>query len=122
MAAVLVLHAVLGFGLLLARATSWGRRMGRTALVVGGIAPVVALVWWAAAMPTVLDGGVLTQTWVWVGELGLSVDLRLDGFAALMVAIISGVGVLVYAYAWSYFDDETPGLGRLAGLLTLFSG
>jgi multicomponent Na+:H+ antiporter subunit A len=122
MAAILVLHAVLGFGLLVVRASTWGRRMGRTALVVGGIAPVAALIWWATAVPTVLDGGVVTQTWTWVDQLGLAIDLRLDGFAALMVAIISGIGVLVYAYAWSYFEDDTPGLGRLAGLLTLFSG
>jgi multicomponent Na+:H+ antiporter subunit A len=122
MAGVLVLHAVLGFGLLLARASSWGRRMGRTALLVGGLAPLAAVVWWATELPAVLDGEVVTQTWTWVAELGLDIELRMDGFAALMVAIISGIGVLVYAYAWSYFDDDSPGLGRLAGLLTLFAG
>jgi multicomponent Na+:H+ antiporter subunit A len=117
MAAVLALHAALGFGVL-----AFGRRLGRRALLVGVLGPLVAAVWWATNLGPVLDGRVITETWEWVGVLGLAVDLRLDGFAALMMAIISGIGVAVYVYAWSYFAASEEGLSRLVGLLTQFSG
>ncbi|NLA35118.1 MAG: DUF4040 domain-containing protein [Actinobacteria bacterium] len=57
----------------------------------------------------------------WVPALGLNLDLRLDAFAALMVLLVSGIGLLVFLYATRYFGDK-PGVGRLCGLLTLFSG
>jgi multicomponent Na+:H+ antiporter subunit A len=117
MAAVLALHALLGLVLLVT-----GERLGRAALAVGVVGPLASLGWWAANLGTVLDGGAVEQSWTWVGELGLSLDLRMDGFAALMVAIVSGIGVAVFAYAWSYFGRQYEGLGRLTGLLTLFSG
>jgi len=50
------------------------------------------------------------------------VDLRLDGFSALMVLLIAGVGVAVFAYGMRYFSASTFALPRLAGLLTLFAG
>ena len=34
----------------------------------------------------------------------------------------SGIGVLVYAYAYRYFSPGADGLGRLVALLTLFAG
>ena len=54
--------------------------------------------------------------------LGVDLDLRLDGFGALMVLLVSGIGVAVYAYAYRYFSPGAEGLGRLAAMLTLFSG
>src|SRR4051812_285251 len=115
MALILLLHAGVGFGLLLRG------RTGRAAVLVGVLAPLAALAWWAAHLGTVLDGGVVEQSHRWVPTLDLAIDLRFDGFAALMVLIVSGIGVAVFAYSWSYFDDDAH-LGRIIGLLTLFSG
>jgi multicomponent Na+:H+ antiporter subunit A len=112
---VLLVHAVVGTGLLLRARTD------RVAALVALVAPVAALAWWAVHLHTVLDGGAVEEAHQWVPTLDLVVDLRFDGFAALMVAIVSGIGVAVFLYSWSYFGPDLH-LGRVMGLLTLFSG
>ncbi len=39
-----------------------------------------------------------------------------------MVALVSGIGVLICIYSLGYFRHDEPGLARLAGILTLFAG
>jgi len=112
---VLLLHAVLGAGLLLAP-----RAPRAVAVPVSLLGPVAALAWWAANLHTVLDGEVVEESRRWVPQLDLAVVLRVDGFAALMVLIVSGIGVAVFAYAGAYFGSEP--VARTLGLLTLFSG
>lgn len=85
------------------------------------MAPAAASAWALARAGAVLDGEPVTSSFGWVPELGLSVDLRLDSFALLMVSLVAGIGVLVFAYAYAYFGDRA-GLGRFAGLLTGFAG
>lgn len=117
MIALLVLHAVVGFVTFAS-----GRRLGRRCLAIAAIAPIATLVWLATQASTVLDGGRVTQSVEWVPTLGISASLRLDGFALVMVLLVSGVGLAVLAYSASYFGPTTEGLGRLVGLLTLFAG
>ena len=54
--------------------------------------------------------------------LGLTLDLRLDPLALLMVTLVSGVGTLVFLYCAGYFAAGQAGLGRFAGVLTAFAG
>ena len=117
MIAILLLFGVLGLVLL-----TFGERLGRSAFLVAVLAPAVSTVWVFAQLPAVLEGRVVTEHVSWVGRLGLALDLRLDGFAATMTLIVSGIGVLVLAYAASYFGSGVPNMGRLAGLLVLFAG
>ena len=49
-----------------------------------------------------------TETVEWIPRLGVDLVLRLDGFAALMLLLVAGIGVLVVAYSASYFDDPSP--------------
>jgi multicomponent Na+:H+ antiporter subunit A len=114
---LLLAHLVVGLGLVAA-----GARAGRRAVLVGALAPAATLVWLALQAGQVADGGVVSESVAWVPALGLDVDLRLDGFAALFVALISGIGVLVFLYAGRYLRDGGQGQGRLLGLLVLFSG
>ena len=51
----------------------------------------------------------MTQSVEWVPALGVNLDLRLDGFAALMLVLVAGIGVLVFAYAGA---TSRPGRGR----------
>lgn len=117
MIALLILFGVLG-SLLIAV----GSRLRRNAFVVGALAPTAAVVWVMFRFGDVLDGRVPVQRVAWVPGLDLWIDLRLDGFSVTMTLIVAVVGVLVFAYAASYFPSETPDLGRLAGLLVLFAG
>lgn len=61
------------------------------------------------------------DSWTWVPDLGLRLTLRLDGFAVVMVLLVSVIGALVLAYAAAYFEhDET--FVRFAGLFLAFAG
>ena len=117
MTALLLAHLVVGLGLLVA-----GRRLGRGGVLVAA-APPAAMVGWAASRASgVLDGAPVRESWTWVPQLGLAVDLRMDGFALLFVALVSGIGLLIVAYSGRYLADGGAGQGRLLGLLVLFSG
>jgi multicomponent Na+:H+ antiporter subunit A len=115
--ALLVVHLVVGLGLVVA-----GRRAGRGAALVGALPSVVTLLWLAPRAGTALGGDPVTESFDWVPQLGLTLDLRLDGFAALFVLLVSGIGVLVFLYAGPYLGAGGAGQGRLVGLLVLFSG
>jgi multicomponent Na+:H+ antiporter subunit A len=55
----------------------------------------------------------------WVPALGISLAWRVDGLAALMLLMITGVGGAVFVYAGGYLAGH-PGQRRLYALLTLF--
>ncbi len=117
MIGLVALHAVFGtIGL------ACGDRLGRRCLLLGAIAPAATFVWLIVQLGEVFDGIAVVQSVEWVPALGLNVDMRLDGFAALMVALVAGIGVLVYGYAAVYFPTGRVDLGRLAALLTFFAG
>lgn len=113
---LLALHAVAGTA-----ALSSARRLGRWGLVLGGLAPALTIAWAASRSDDVLHGRPVTQSATWVGALDLTLDVRLDAFALLMTVLVSGIGTLVFAYAWHYFGRSDKA-GRAAGLLTLFAG
>jgi multicomponent Na+:H+ antiporter subunit A len=91
-------------------------------MLVAGVPSLATAVWLLASLPGVVDGQVDEQRWRWVSGLGLEVVLRLDGFSALMLLLVAGLGVAVFAYAAAYHRDEDHAIARQAGLLTLFGG
>ena len=99
-----------------------GRRYGpRATFAVAATAPATTLAWACIVTPGVLDGDVLQDRYSWARGLELSVELRLDAFSLLMVALIAGVGVLICWYSGWYFPQRHD-LGGLAGLLVAFAG
>jgi multicomponent Na+:H+ antiporter subunit A len=113
---LLALHAVVA-----AVAPAAARRLGRNVFGLCAVAPAATFGWAMARSGGVIDGEAVTQQAQWVPEMGIGLDLRMDGFALLMVGLISGVGVLILAYSRWYFSDQ-PGLGRFAGTFTAFAG
>jgi multicomponent Na+:H+ antiporter subunit A len=116
-AALLALHAVVGVVLL-----GVGDHLGRRAFLVATLPPVAMLVWLATRWNDVLDGEAVEQSIGWVPNLDLSIDLRVDAFSALMILLVSGIGLAVCTYAWSYFSTSKAGTARLAALVVLFAG
>jgi multicomponent Na+:H+ antiporter subunit A len=55
----------------------------------------------------------------WVPSLGLEAAFRVDGLSAQMLALITGIGALVFVYAHGYLDHE-PRRDRLLAILALF--
>ena len=114
---VLTLHLVLGVSLIAA-----GDRVGTRGFAIAAAAPAFTLVWLTTRIAGVHDGAPVVQTIEWIPQLDLGLDLRLDMMSAVMVGLVSGVGLLVCVFAVGYFSHPTPGTGRLSGLLTLFAG
>src|SRR3712207_5103369 len=103
MIASLVAFAVIGVGLV-----AFGARLGRRAFLVGAVPAVAVTVWVAAQLGEVTAGAPVTERIQWVGRLGLTIDLRLDGLAATMSLLIAAVGVAVLFYAARYFARDAP--------------
>ncbi|MCY7364208.1 MAG: NADH ubiquinone oxidoreductase subunit NDUFA12, partial [Frankiaceae bacterium] len=117
MLALLALH--LGLALV---APAGGARVGRRVFLLVALAPGATAVWAAVRAGQVLDGRPVTSQAEWVPGLGLTLDLRLDALALLLVTLVAGVGSLVFLYCARYFPPQQAGLGRFAGVLTGFAG
>ncbi len=96
-------------------------RLGARVFLLAASAPMAAVIWGLWAAPRLHDGEVLTEQVDWVPALGLTLDMRLDGFALLMLGLVAGIGVLVFVYARCYFHDG-PVVGRFAATLLVFAG
>jgi len=114
---LLVLHLVVGIAIV-----AGGRVLGPRAFVVAAMPPLAMLAWAAARSSAVLDGDPVSESFAWIPQLGMSIDLRLDAFSLLMVVVVSGIGLLICIYSLGYFTHDQPGLARLAGVLVLFAG
>jgi multicomponent Na+:H+ antiporter subunit A len=110
--ALLLLYLVTGLLVL-----GVGRALGRTAYVVAAVPAVATLVWLVVRRDDVAAG--IDESVNWIPALGVELDLRVDGFAALMLILVAGIGVLVVGYSARYFDQPPT---RLIGLLVLFGG
>ena len=54
------------------------------------------------------SAGVLHWQWSWLPQLGLTLGLRLDGYAWLFALLVSGMGLLVVIYARYYMSPQDP--------------
>ncbi|HEX2048639.1 MAG TPA: hydrogen gas-evolving membrane-bound hydrogenase subunit E [Acidimicrobiales bacterium] len=117
MIAILALFGLSGVLLI-----AFGDRLRHNAFIAAALAPAVSALWTCLQLDEVVTGGVVAEQLAWVRQLGLTVDLRLDGMGATMTLLVSGIGVLILLYARSYFSPDMPNPGRLAGLLVLFAG
>ena len=84
------------------------------------LVPILQLLIVVSLWTTVQEGNRLLLSWPWLPGLGLNLSLALDGLSWLFAGLISGIGVLVFAYAAAYMHDD-PTLPRLYRLLLLFN-
>ncbi|HKY66282.1 MAG TPA: proton-conducting transporter membrane subunit, partial [Acidimicrobiales bacterium] len=117
MIVLLIAHLMLGLGLVV-----WGSRATRAAIPMAAVAPAATAAWLLARAGGVVDGRAVSETVEWVPQLGVDLALRLDGFALLFSALVSGIGVLVVLYSGRYLRGGGAGQGRMLGLLVLFAG
>ena len=78
------------------------------------LAGFIALVWGLLNQPLPWRGG-----WAWVPSLGVEFAVYIDGWSAQFLALITGIGTLVFVYASGYLAHE-PRRGRLFLILTVF--
>jgi len=81
----------------------------RTTAAVGAAAIALAdVVLLADAFPHVTGGGILRESFAWMPAAGLELTLRLDGFAWMFAALVTGIGFLVAVYARYYMSAADP--------------
>ena len=105
---LVVLHLIAAAAVLMV-----GRSLGRWIFAVA-IAPLaICFVAIATEVSHIVDGATLVNRTSWVSALSLEFSFRLDGFAAVMALLVTGIGVVVLLYASGYFaGDPSPGTGR----------
>jgi multicomponent K+:H+ antiporter subunit A len=69
----------------------------------------------------VSNGGVVQYRAPWVPELGLQFNVRIDGFAWVLAALITGIGFLVVLYA-RYYMSPADSVPRFFSFLLAFMG
>ncbi|BCB89648.1 Na+/H+ antiporter subunit A [Phytohabitans suffuscus] len=98
------------------------RWLGPRAFYALAAAPLAAAGWAIVHTGQVVDGGAVESRYSWVGPVGLTLSLRMDALAWLMVLLVGGIGALVLVYCGRYFDPAEPGLGLFAGVFVAFAG
>ena len=112
---IILLPLVLGTTLV-----SWLKQFSRgvTAFAAIGVS-LSSLILLLLQAPDVFNGHVITQTWTWLPELGLNFSFRLDALALLFALLITGIGTLIFTYAYYYLGPKNS-LSKLYVLLMLF--
>ncbi len=111
---IILLPLVLGTTLV-----SWLKfSRGLTALAALGVS-LSSLTLLLLQAKDVFNGGTMTQTWAWLPQLGIDLSFRLDALGLLFCLLISGIGTLIYIYAYYYLNPRNS-LSKLYLLLMLF--
>jgi multicomponent K+:H+ antiporter subunit A len=119
-AALLIVLIALPFGGSCLAALFRANARNAEAYLAGGVA-LIALVIVIAIYSQVVNGGVVQYTASWVPELGLEFNLRMDGFAWVLAALVTGIGFLVVLYARYYLSAADP-VPRFFSFLLAFMG
>lgn len=98
------------------------RLPGNLFFYLAAVVPAVAAGWLAAIAPPVLAGEAYVESAVWVEQLGLSFDFRIDALSWVLALIVTVIGALVLVYCAGYFDPDEASTGRFAGVLLAFAG
>ncbi|WP_433660103.1 Na+/H+ antiporter subunit A [Nocardia sp. CA-128927] len=95
----------------------WVRALGRNAFYVLALVPLGGLVW------VIANWGSTQRVRVeWAPSIEMNIDLRFDSLAAIMSALVLGIGALVLCYCARYFEDDEPRLGVFAAEMVGFAG
>jgi multicomponent K+:H+ antiporter subunit A len=93
----------------------------RGAAILAGIGMLASLGLLAGLAEAVTGGRSVVASIGWVPSIGLSLSLRLDGFAWLFATLVMAIGLLVVIYAYFYMAGK-PGLPWFFALLMAFTG
>lgn len=112
---IILLPLVLGTTLV-----SWLKQFSRGVTALGAIGvSLSSFLLLLSQAPAIFDGAVIIQTWSWLPQLGIDFSFRLDSLALLFALLISGIGTLIYIYAYYYLNPKNS-LSKLYFLLMLF--
>ena len=112
---IILLPLVLGTTLVL-----WLKQFSRGVIALGAIGvSLSSLILLLTQAKAVFNGHVILQSWSWLPQLGLNLSFRLDALGLLFSLLITGIGTLIYIYAYYYLSPKNS-LSKLYVLLMLF--
>ena len=79
-----------------------------TESTLAGAISVFCAVQVALLFPETQNNGVVHQNVAWLGQLGLGLHFRMDGFAWMFSILVLGIGSLVVLYARYYMSQADP--------------
>src|SRR4030095_12323799 len=110
--------------------TSFGRRLSKAAAGAVACAAMIAsflvsaaAVWRLATLaPEVRAIVQRVFTWISSGDFTVAFTLRLDPLSAVMILVITGIGLLIHIYSTAYMHEESdPEFARYSSYLNLFA-
>ncbi|HEX5382633.1 MAG TPA: proton-conducting transporter membrane subunit, partial [Acinetobacter sp.] len=112
---IILLPLVLGTTLV-----SWLKNFSRGVTAFGAIGvSLSSLILLLTQAKQVFHGEVITQSWSWLPQLGIDLSFRLDALGLLFSLLITGIGTLIFIYAYYYLSPKNS-LSKLYLLLMLF--
>ncbi|MEV5836257.1 Na+/H+ antiporter subunit A [Nocardia sp. NPDC052112] len=93
------------------------RALGRNGFYVLALVPFGCLGW------VIANWGRTQRVRVgWAPSIEMNIELRFDSLAAIMSALVLGIGAVILAYCARYFEDDEPRLPVFAAQLVAFAG
>ncbi|WP_180093209.1 MULTISPECIES: monovalent cation/H+ antiporter subunit A [unclassified Acinetobacter] len=112
---IILLPLILGTTLV-----SWLKQFSRGVTALGAIGvSLSSLVLLLSQAQDVFNGKTIIQTWPWLIQVGIDFSFRLDALGLLFSLLITGIGTLIYIYAYYYLSPKNS-LSKLYVLLMLF--
>ncbi|MCD0187099.1 MULTISPECIES: monovalent cation/H+ antiporter subunit A [Acinetobacter] len=112
---IILLPLVLGTTLV-----SWLKQFSRGVTALGAIGvSLSSLILLLTQAKAVFNGKTIIQTWSWLPQLGIDLSFRLDALGLLFSLLITGIGTLIFIYAYYYLSPQSS-LSKLYFLLMLF--
>ncbi len=112
---IILLPLILGTVLVL-----WLQRFSRGITACGAIAvSLSSFLLLLSQAKQVFNGTAVVQSWQWLPQLGINFSFRLDALSLIFALLISGIGTLIYIYAYYYLGSKNS-LSKLYALLMLF--
>lgn len=97
------------------------RLFGRRTFLLLAALMAGAFGWLLVAAAPVFQGEVITESFEWIPQLGLTLSFRLDAISALFALLVTGAGALILLYCSYYFDEGEAGLARFAAVFMGFA-
>ena len=99
---------------------SWLKKFSRGVTALGAIGvSLTSLILLLTQAQAVFNGETIIQTWSWLPQLGIDLSFRLDALGLLFSLLITGIGTLIFIYAYYYLSPKNS-LSKLYLLLMLF--
>lgn len=112
---IILLPLLLGTGLV-----GFLQRISREATAIGAVSISLSCFGLLVSfLPAISQGQVISFDWSWIPQIGFDINLRLDALALFFALLISGIGTLIFIYAYFYLDAKNS-LSKLYTLLMLF--